>query len=429
MALPIRPQALRGRSDRVAAVLDVGTSKVAAAVALIDNDSPPRVLGAASRACAGLRRGLVADMQRTEAAIRGAMADAEGLANVEVSSVFVSLSAGGVGGEAFQLETDIAGHRIEDADLDRLLGEARARLAGQRKGRTLLHALPTLYTVDGLDGVTNPRGFHANKLSVDIHAVSAETPPCRNLDLVVRAAHLGADAIVASGLAAGLAVLSDEERELGVACIEMGAGVTTVAVHAGGMLLGLQVVAMGSADVTADIAGAFGCKRSVAERLKIVRGAATTSPRDNHEMIDVAGLGDEEGTDARRVTRAELIAVVRGRLELWLAQVERALEALGFAGAGARQVVLTGGGAELTGIADWAAKALGRNVRVGRPRGVAGLGPLASGGGATLAGLVLYAANGSQDLVRGGPAVPESGREQKNDGRIGRLMGYLRKQI
>jgi cell division protein FtsA len=368
-------------------------------------------------------------MQRTEAAIRGAMADAEGLANVEVSSVFVSLSAGGVGGEAFQLETDIAGHRIEDADLDRLLGEARARLAGQRKGRTLLHALPTLYTVDGLDGVTNPRGFHANKLSVDIHAVSAETPPCRNLDLVVRAAHLGADAIVASGLAAGLAVLSDEERELGVACIEMGAGVTTVAVHAGGMLLGLQVVAMGSADVTADIAGAFGCKRSVAERLKIVRGAATTSPRDNHEMIDVAGLGDEEGTDARRVTRAELIAVVRGRLELWLAQVERALEALGFAGAGARQVVLTGGGAELTGIADWAAKALGRNVRVGRPRGVAGLGPLASGGGATLAGLVLYAANGSQDLVRGGPAVPESGREQKNDGRIGRLMGYLRKQI
>ena len=213
-----------------------------------------------------------------------------------------------------------------------------------------------------------PLGLHADKLAVDIHVIAAEPSPVRNLDLCVRSAHLGVSAIVASPVAAGKACLSDEERELGVALVELGAGVTNVSVFAGGMLVGLKSLSMGGIDITDDIASAFGTRRAEAERMKCFYGSATTSPRDNHDMIDVNPVSShEEGTEPARITRAQLIAVIRQRLEHLMGEIATALKELGFAGPFGRQVVLTGGGSELKGIADYAQGVLGRAVRIGRP--------------------------------------------------------------
>jgi cell division protein FtsA len=424
---------LKPKAERVVAALDVGTSKVAALIAVVEGDGPPRVIGAGVRACGGLRRGLVADMGKTEDAIRAAMMQAERAAGFEIESVLVNLSAGGLASHVTPVEIDIAGHRITGADLTRLLAAGRDELAEpvRRAGLTALHAEPALYTVDGLDGVTNPQGFHANRLGVDIHVITAETPPCRNLDLAVRNAHLDVEAIVASGVAASLAVLSEEERDLGVALVEVGAGVTTVAIHGAGVLAGLAAIPMGGADITADIAAAFATRRAAAEKLKTLNGAAQSSPRDNHDLVDVPPLDPDDGGEVRRVPRAELIAVIRSRLDLLFGEVGEALDGLGFKGPAGRQLVLTGGSADLRGIADYAAAALGRTVRIGRPRGLAALPDAqASPAYATLAGLVLHAAAPPMDLVRVAlPSVAGRGRQAPPDTMIARLLSILKRQL
>ena len=152
---------------------------------------------------------------------------------------------------------------------------------------------PAHYTLDGADGVADPKGLHAERLGVDIHVMLADGAPVRNLTEAVQNAHLAVDAVVASPLAAGYACLSAEERELGVALVEVGAQVTNVAVFAGGMLLGLATVPIGSGDITDAIASAFGIRRFQAERLKCVHGSAIASPSDHREMIPVNAPGEE----------------------------------------------------------------------------------------------------------------------------------------
>jgi cell division protein FtsA len=227
----------------------------------------------------------------------------------------------------------------------------------------------------------------------------------------VRSAHLGVEAIVASPVAAGKACLSDEERELGVALVELGAGVTNVSVFAGGMLVGLKSLAMGGIDITDDIASAFGTRRVEAERMKCFYGSAMTSPRDNHDMIELSPIaGSEEGTEAARITRAQLIAVIRQRLEHLTGEIAQALKDLGFAGPFGRQVVLTGGGSELKGIADYAQGVLGRAVRIGRPS-LRGLPEAHSGPAfATLVGLAQFAASNELDLRSGVSSAPAAAR-------------------
>jgi cell division protein FtsA len=377
--------------------LDIGSSKTCALIAEPGEDGELKILGTGQRESRGVRRGFIADMERAEATIREAVEQAERIAGTNIEDVFVGLSAGGLVSTVASVELEIGGRRIEKDDIDQLLSVGRESI--DPEGRMILHALPALYTLDGLQGVKKPHGLHSDKLAVDIHVVAADPSPVRNLDLCVRSAHLGVSAIVASPVAAGKSCLSDEERELGVALVELGGGVTNVSVFAGGMLVGLKSLAMGGIDITDDIASAFGTRRAEAERIKCFYGSAMTSPRDNHDMIELAPIaGAEDGTEASRITRAQLIAVIRQRLEHLAGEITTALKDLGFSGPFGRQVVLTGGGSELKGIADYAQGVFGRAVRIGRPK-MAGL-PEAHSGPAfsTLAGLAQFAASKELDL-------------------------------
>lgn len=401
-----KPLAKIVRGERTVAVLDVGTSKVAALIAMVGSDGSPRVIGVGQRFCQGLRRGLVADMERTEAAIRAAMDQAERNAGVQVEEAFVNLSAGGLDSHVTAVEIDIGGHRITQDDVNRLMAEGRGRI--EPGARSVLHASPALYAIDG-SAVEAPLGFHADRLGMDIHVVTADTPPIRNLDLAVRSAHLGVKTMVASPVAASYACLVKEERDLGVALVEIGAGVTNIAVHMMGQLIGVATVPMGAGDITSDIASAFATKRVHAERLKVLYGAAITSPKDNHEAVEILPISDDDNAEARRVPTAQMIGVIRHRLDALFGEVGKALTTMGYVGPQARQVVLTGGGAELRAITDFAAGVLGRSVRLGRPRGLTGL-PDAQSSCAfsTLAGLALFAAADVQDLyhARSGKVVP-----------------------
>lgn len=384
--------------DGLITALDIGSSKVSAMIAQRGDGGELIVLGTGQRESRGVKRGYIADMAATEVAVREAVEQAERIAGLNIENVWVGFSAGGLVSDVASVEVELGGHRVEQADIDDLLQAARESI--DPAGRMVLHAQPTLYTLDRVQGVKKPLGLHADRLGVHVHVVAAEGSPVRNLDLCVRSAHLEVKSIIAAPVATGMACLSDEERELGVALVELGAGITNVSLFAGGMLVGLTSIPVGAADITDDIASAFGTRRAQAERMKCFHGSANASPRDNHDMIDVAPISaEEEATDGARITKAQLIAVIRQRLDHLMGEIQRALKDLGFDGPVGRQVVLTGGGAELKGIADYAQAALGRSVRVGRPRGLTAL-PEAHAGPAfaTLAGLAYYAAANPMDL-------------------------------
>ncbi|UVO54466.1 cell division protein FtsA [Sphingomonas sp. SUN039] len=386
------------RPDRLITALDIGSWKVSALIAERGEEGEINVLGTGQRESKGVRRGYIADMDATERSVREAVEQAERIAGTNIEDVWVSFSAGGLVSNLASVEVELGGHRVEQEDIDNLLTHGRNAI--DPEGRMVLHAQPTLYTLDGLKGVKKPLGLHADTLGVDIHVVAADGSPVRNLDLCVRSAHLEVKSIIASPVATGMACLSDEERELGVALVEIGAGLTNVSLFAGGMLVGLASIPFGSADITDDIASAFGTRRQQAERMKCFYGSATTSPRDNHDMIEVAPMSSEDDAgEAGRITRAQLISVIRQRLDHLVGEIARELKELGFGGPVGRQVVLTGGGAELKGLADYMQGALGRAVRLGRPRGLNGLPEAHSGTGfATLAGLIHYAASDPMDL-------------------------------
>jgi cell division protein FtsA len=412
------------RSDRLITALDIGSWKVSALIAERGDEGEINVLGTGQRESKGVRRGYIADMDATERSVREAVEQAERIAGTNIEDVWVSFSAGGLVSNLASVEVELGGHRVEQEDIDNLLTHGRNAI--DPEGRMVLHAQPTLYTLDGLKGVKKPLGLHADTLGVDIHVVAADGSPVRNLDLCVRSAHLEVKSIIASPVATGMAVLSEEERELGVALVEIGAGLTNVSLFAGGMLVGLASIPFGSADITDDIASAFGTRRQQAERMKCFYGSATTSPRDNHDMIEVAPMSSEDDAgEGGRITRAQLISVIRQRLDHLVGEIVRELKELGFTGPVGRQVVLTGGGAELKGLADYMQGALGRAVRLGRPRGLNGLPEAHSGTGfATLAGLIHYAASDPMDLRS--MAADQMVTRAAGGGLIKRLMAAFR---
>ena len=231
---------------------------------------------------------------------------------------------------------------IEQDDIDDLLAAGRANL--DTRGKSALHVQPTLYSLDGVGGVANPIGLHADRLGVDIHVVLADPSPVRNLDMTARAAHLEVDSVVVSPIATGLACLTTEERELGVALVEMGASITNVSVFIGGMLVGLETIQQGAADITDDIASTFGMRRAQAERLKCYYGSALSTPRDHQDVLDLdkddGGNVDDGSTP--RITKAQLNAVIFQRIDKIVSEIGRVLKTLGFAGQTGHQIVLTG---------------------------------------------------------------------------------------
>ena len=387
--------------EKIISALDIGSSKVSALIAGKTDTGELIVLGTGQRESRGVVRGCIADIEQAELSVRHAVEQAERIAGINIDRVWVGISAGGLDSLLAPVEIELGGDRIEQDDIDELLQAGRINL--DTRGKSALHIQPTLYSLDGVGGVANPLGLHADRLGVDIHVVLADQSPVRNLDMTARAAHLEVEAVVVAPVAAGLACLTAEERELGVALVEMGASITNVSVFIGGMLVGLVTIQQGSSDITDDIASVFGIRRTQAERLKCYYGSALSTPRDHQDVLE---LGKDEGgndvePNAAKITRAQLNAVICQRVDKIVADIGGELKGLGFAGPSGHQIVLTGGGAELKGIAEHLQVALGRAVRIGRPTGLAGL-PEAHSGPAftTLVGLVRYAASDVVDLKK-----------------------------
>ncbi|MFZ1737484.1 MAG: cell division protein FtsA, partial [Sphingorhabdus sp.] len=197
------------RYEKILSALDIGTSKVSALIAGVGEDGELTVLGTGQRESKGVVRGHISDIGQAELSVRQAVEQAERIAGVNIEKVWLAISAGGLDSMLAPSEIDLGGDRIEQMDIDDLLLAGRDNV--DMRGKLPLHINPALYAIDGVGGVANPLGLHADRLGVDIHVILAEPAPVRNLDMTARAAHLGVEAMVAAPIAAGHACLTDEE--------------------------------------------------------------------------------------------------------------------------------------------------------------------------------------------------------------------------
>jgi cell division protein FtsA len=347
------------------------------------------VVGFGHAGARGMKAGGVVNLAQAEEVIRQAVDSAERMASVEIESVVLSISAGRLASELFAADIDIVGSTVSEGDIARLL--AAGSRQSSRDGRAVLHSLPVGYSIDGAEGIRDPRGMLGSRFGVDMHVATTDVAAARNLMLAVERCHLTVEAMVASPYVAGLAVLADDEADLGAAVIDIGAGTTTLAVFFGGRLVHLEGFALGGQNVTMDIARGLNARIADAERIKTLYGSVLIGGSDERDMITVPPISDDERDPGQFVSRATLVHIIKPRVEEILEMVRDRLAASAFAADQRGHVILTGGASQLTGLPDLAARILGRPVRIGRPLGISGLPDAAKGAAfAVAAGLLVY---------------------------------------
>ena len=416
-------QKVKPRNGLVAA-LDVGTTKVCCLIARTGGDQGPRIVGIGHQVSKGLRNGTIVDLDQAETSIRATVEAAEQMAGENIHEVVVNLSGGKPKSRLVAYEVAIGGHEIGDGDIRRILDPAN--LAQEKpEERELLHRIPMGYGVDGNRGIADPRGMYGERLGVNMHVVTALRGPMRNLESVIRRCHLGVEHVVVSPYAAALGVLSEEEKALGVTCIDMGGGATSVAVFFDGELVHTDVLPLGGAHVTKDIARGLVTPLNHAERLKTLYGNAMTSANDDRQLIQVPSVGEEETPEAHTVPRSVLIGIVKPRMEEIFELVRDRLKEAGFDQVAGRGLVLTGGASQLPGVRELADAILDKQARFGRPLAMDGMAEAAAGPTfAACAGLLQYGLGHRAEET--GAEMPQSAEPQ---GRFGRIGQWLRENF
>jgi cell division protein FtsA len=403
---------------------DVGSTKVCCFLARVQDDGMPRIVGIGHQVARGMRAGAVVDLDELEHSIRAAVDAAEDMAGERVKAVVVNLSGGTPGSTNVKVEVSMNGHAVNEADIRRMLDHGRAH--HEAADRDLIHAIPVDYTIDGNEGIRDPRGMYGERLGVAIHVISAAIGPVRNLMTVVHRCHLDIESRVVSPFASGLACLVEDEKELGVTCIDMGGGTTSIAVFVAGQLVHTDVIPVGGHHVTNDIARGLSTPLSYAERMKTLFGSAIPSPADDREMLKVPLVGEGEDGASNQVPRSMLIQIIQPRLEETLELVRSHLEKSGFDKMAGRRVVLTGGASQMQGVRDLAGLVLDKQVRLGRPVGLHGL-PESTNGPAfsTCAGLIRYALV-HQPVAKAGRKAAQN---QEIPGGWGRIGTWLKRNF
>jgi cell division protein FtsA len=391
---PISP-----RRSALVAALDIGSSKIACLIARLRPHPPQQVLprrthtieviGFGHAAARGTKAGGVVNLAQAEEAIRQAVDGAERMASVEIEAVVLSVSAGRLASEQFAAEIKIPGAAVAEGDIGRVL--AAGNRHSQREGRAVLHSLPIGFSIDGGNGIRDPRGMLGSRFGVDMHVTTADVAAVRNLMLAVERCHLTVEAMAATPYVAGLSVLADDEADLGAAVVDMGAGTTTMAVFLGGRFVHSEGFALGGHNVTLDIARGLSASVADAERIKTFYGSVLIGGSDERDMITVPPMGEDEREQAQFVPRSGLVHIIKPRVEEILEMVRDRLAACPFAAEARGRVILTGGASQITGLPELATRILGRPLRMGRPLGVAGLPDAAKGPAfAAATGLLAY---------------------------------------
>ncbi|MCB6176558.1 cell division protein FtsA [Rhodobacter sp. Har01] len=391
----------------VIAILDVGTSKIACLILRFDGEarlretdgvgpmagqSQFRIIGAATTRSRGVRFGEITQMNETERAIRTAVQAAQKMANVRVDHVIASFSGAEPRSYGLAGDIDLADSVVTEQDVARVLAACDVPDLGH--DREVLHAQPVNFALDHRTGLGDPRGQIGNRLACDMHLVSVDGSVIQNLLYAIRRCDLELAGIASSAYVSAISSLVEDEQELGAACIDMGGGSTGVSIFMKKHMIFADSVRMGGDHVTSDISKGLQIPLTTAERIKSRHGGLIATGMDDREMIEIGGDSGDWEKDRRRISRTELIGIMRPRVEEILEETRARLDAAGFDSLPSQQIVLTGGASQIPGLDGLAARILGQRVRLGRPLRVQGLPQAATGPAfASAVGLCLFAAH------------------------------------
>src|SRR5579863_615779 len=380
--------------------LDIGTTKVCAVVAEAEGRDGLTILGVGMVPCRGLRKGIVANIDWTVRSIRDAIESAQTMAGVEIRTIYAGIGGSHIRSSGSDGVAAIAGGEVTRRDVERVLEGARAIPVDA--DRQILHVLPREYTVDSQDGIRDPIGMAGVRLGVKVNLVTAATSCVQNVIRCAERCNLGVADVVLEALASAEAVLSDDEKEIGVAVVDIGGGTTDILLYVDGGIAHTSVIPVGGNNITSD-AAALRTPMAEADRLKRLSGCALGRMVGEDEEIEVPGVG---GHAPRKTARRVLSDIIEPRFEEIFAVVRKRIEDTGMLEQLSAGIVLTGGAVLLQGMSEFAEEILGMPVRIGMPTGVKGITQLVHGPEfATGVGLVKYGAQATLEAFQA-PALP-----------------------
>ncbi len=375
------------RGGEIIVGLDIGTTKICAIVGELTDDGID-IIGIGQNPSRGLRKGVVVNIESTVQSIQRAIDEAEAMAGTEITHVYTGIAGGHIKSFGGRGVVALKDREVRDADIARVIEQAKT--VNIPVDREVIHVLPQEFIVDEQSGIKEPLGMTGARLEARVHIVTGAVTSAQNIVKCANRAGLNVADIVLQPLASSEAVLTEEEKELGVCLVDIGGGTTDIAIFQNGSIVHTAVIALGGNNLTNDIAMGLRTPMEQAERIKQKHGCALTSMIDKQEMIDVPSVG---GREPRSMGRQILCEILEPRVEEIFQLVHHEIERNGFSELLASGVVITGGSTLLPGMPELAEEIMGVPVRRGVPRGIGGLVDVVkSPVYATGVGLVVYGA-------------------------------------
>lgn len=358
----------RKSQERMVVGLDIGTSKVATIVALLDEAGDVDIIGIGTSECHGLKKGVVVDIESTVQSIQRSVQEAELMAGCEINSVAVGVAGTHISSMNSHGIVGIKDKEVTQTDIDRVIDAAGAVAipADQR----ILHIIPQEYLIDDHDGIQQPLGMSGVRLEAKVHIVTCADSAIQNVTKCIVRCGLEVDSIILQQLASGYAVLSPDEKELGVCMVDIGAGTTDISIYTSGAIRHTAIVPIAGDQVTNDIAVAIRTPTQSAEDIKIRFGCAISQIIGTDESFDVTSVSERKSMKMSRQTLAE---VIQPRYEELLSLVMNEIRRSGFEELIPAGVVLTGGASRMEGVPELAEEIFHAPVRLGIPKNVSGL--------------------------------------------------------
>ncbi len=394
--------------------LDIGTSKIVAIVGEVHEDGAVEVVGIGSHPSRGLKRGVVVDIESTEQSIQRAIEEAELMSGCEINSVFAGITGNHIRSLNSRGVVGVKDLEVSEGDVDRVLDSARA--VSVSADQQIIHVLAQEYIIDEQDGIRQPIGMAGVRLEVLVHVVTAARAAVQNITKCIQRCGLVADDLILQQLASSQAVLTEDEKDLGICLVDMGAGTTDISVFRQGAIRHTCCIPIAGDQATNDIAVALRTPTQHAEDIKIQYACALEQLTKSDETIQVPSVGDR-GT--RKLTRRTLAQVVEARYRELFSLVRDELRRSGFENMVPAGLVLTGGAAKLEGAVELAEEIFHMPVRLGAPRNVTGLSDVVNNHiYSTGVGLLLYGSKELSGVIRPG----KSGQSGSMFGRIKAML-------
>jgi cell division protein FtsA len=407
-------------AERVIVGVDVGTTKICALIGELDEENRLNMVGIGVTPAKGLRKGVVVDIDEAAASIRAAIEKTERVSGYKIGTALVGIAGGHITSQNSHGVVAISPqlHEVTQFDVDRAIEAARA--VAVPHNREVLHVIPREYIVDGEEGIKDPLGMSGYRLEVVTHIVTGAMTALHNLEKSVQRAGIEIDDMVLEPMASGEAVLSAAERDLGVALVDIGGGTTDVAIYVNGGIYHTGVLPLGGNHLTNDIAVGLRAPFHVAEEMKITHGSALACKVKDDELVEMVTFENASGEE---VSRRFLCDILQSRAQEIITLVAEELQKAGYPGVLPAGVVLTGGCAELSDLAELSRNVLQMPVRVGRPERINGLTEEISGPAfATSVGLLLWGLK-NHDVVHADVKRSANGKEP---GILNRIFSIFR---